>query len=153
MKFFTKEVKIALVAILAIIVLFIGMHFLKGMSLFSSNEAYYIRFNNINGLTPSSPIYANGFRVGVVQSIEFDYSRPDCVIAAVDLDPKLQLHEGTHAEIVSDFIGNTKLELRLGPVTGRLIAKGDTIEGRWGSETLLGPHDAITTHRRISDVK
>lgn len=129
MKFFTKEVKIALVAILAIIVLFIGMHFLKGLSLFKSHEAYYIRFNDISGLSASSPIYANGYRVGVVTNIDYDYSKPDCIIATVDLDPKLQIHEGTHAEIVSDFIGNVKLELRLGPATGRLLAKGDTIEG------------------------
>jgi len=129
MKFFTKEVKIALVATLAIVVLFIGMHFLKGLSLFSSNECYYIRFNDISGLSASSPIYANGYRVGVVTNIEYDYSKPDCIIAAVDLDPKLQLHEGSYAEIVSDFIGNVKLELRLGPATGRLLAKGDTING------------------------
>ena len=129
MKFFTKEVKIALVAILAIIVLFIGMHFLKGMSLFSSNEGYYIRFNDISGLSASSPIYANGYRVGVVSSIDYDYSNPDCIVAAVDLDPKLQLREGSHAEIVSDFIGNVKLELRLGPATARILEKGDTIDG------------------------
>ena len=129
MKFFTKEVKIALVAILAIIVLFIGMHFLKGMSLFSSNECYYIRFSDISGLSASSPIYANGYRVGVVKSIDYDYSRPDCIIAAVDLNPKLQLREGSHAEIISDFIGNVKLELRLGPATGRVLAIGDTIDG------------------------
>ena len=129
MKFFTKEVKIALVAILAIIVLFVGMHFLKGLSLFSSNEGYYICFNDISGLSASSPIYANGYRVGVVTAIEYDYSKPDCIIAAVDLDPKLQLREGSHAEIVSDFIGNVKLELRLGPATARILEKGDTIDG------------------------
>lgn len=129
MTFFTKEVKIALAAIVAIVVLFIGLHFLKGMSLFSSNDVYYIRFSDISGLTASSPIYANGYRVGVVKSIEYDYSRPDCIIAAADLDPKLQLHEGSRAEVVSDFIGNVKLELRLGPVTGRVLEIGDTIEG------------------------
>ena len=50
MKFFTKEVKIALVAIVAIVVLFIGMQFLKGMSLFSSNDIYYVDFDNVSGL-------------------------------------------------------------------------------------------------------
>ncbi|MCR4808646.1 MAG: MlaD family protein [Prevotella sp.] len=129
MKFFTKEVKIALMALLAIVVLFMGMHFLKGLSLFSSNDAYYIRFNNISGLSESSPIYANGYRVGVVEHIDYDYSKPDCIIATVDLDPKLKLYEGSRAEIVSDFIGNVKLELRLGPATGRILAKGDTIDG------------------------
>ena len=32
------------------------------------------------------------------------------------------------------------------------VAKGDTFEGRWDSEKLLGSHDAITTHRRISEL-
>jgi len=129
MKFFTKEVKIALVAIVAIVILYVGMQFLKGLSLFSNDETYYIRFSNVSGLATSSPVYANGYRVGVVRTINYDYSRPDCIIASFDLDPKMQLHEGTRAEIVSDFMGNVKLELQLGPATGRLLAKGDTIEG------------------------
>ena len=45
------------------------------------------------------------------------------------VNPKLQLREGSHAEIISDFIGNVKLELRLGPATGRILAIGDTIDG------------------------
>ena len=129
MKFFTKEVKIALVAIVAIVILYVGMQFLKGLALFSNDDTYYIRFSNVSGLATSSPVYANGYRVGVVRTIDYDYSRPDCIIASFDLDPKMQLHEGTRAEIVSDFMGNVKLELQLGAVTGRLLAKGDTIEG------------------------
>ena len=129
MKFFTKEVRIALVAIVAIVILYVGMQFLKGLALFSNDDTYYIRFSNVSGLATSSPVYANGYRVGVVRTIDYDYSRPDCIIASFDLDPKMQLHEGTRAEIVSDFMGNVKLELQLGAVTGRLLAKGDTIEG------------------------
>lgn len=129
MKFFTKEVKIALVAIVAIIVLFIGMQFLKGMSLFSSHNIYYVDFDDVSGMSASSPIYANGFRVGVVQQIAFDYDQPGHIVAAVDIDPKLRMTEGTRAEIASDFLGNVKLELRLGPADARLLAKGDTISG------------------------
>ena len=101
----------------------------RGLALFSNDDTYYIRFSNVSGLATSSPVYANGYRVGVVRTIDYDYSRPDCIIASFDLDPKMQLHEGTRAEIVSDFMGNVKLELQLGAVTGRLLAKGDTIEG------------------------
>ena len=129
MKFFTKEVKIALVAIVAIIVLFIGMQFLKGMSIFSSNDVYYANFKDISGLSVSSPVYANGYRVGVVKGIAYDYQRPDHIVATLDLDPQLQLTEGTSAEIASDLLGNVKLELHFGPGNGRILAKGDTIEG------------------------
>jgi phospholipid/cholesterol/gamma-HCH transport system substrate-binding protein len=129
MKFFTKEVKIALVAIVAIVVLFIGMHFLKGMSIFSSNDIYYANFKDISGLSASSPVYANGYRVGVVKNIEYDYGQPDHIIAALDLDPKLQLTKGSRAEIVSDLLGNVKLELRISSQQNGMLAKGDTIEG------------------------
>ncbi len=125
----SNEIKIALVAIAAVVVLFIGLHFLKGMSLFSSNDVYYVVFDDVSGLSPSSPIYANGYRVGVIKDIDYDYSRPDHIIATADLDPKLQMHKGTRAEIVSDFLGNVRLELRFGPAEGRLLTVGDTIEG------------------------
>lgn len=129
MKFFTNEVKIALVAIVAIVVLFIGLQFLKGMSLFSSNEVYYASFNDISGLSTSSPVYANGYRVGVVQGIDYDYSQPDHIVAALDLDPKLQLTRGTTAQIESDMLGNVKLVLHFGNQADGLLSKGDTILG------------------------
>ena len=56
MKFFTNEVKIALVAIVGIALLFFGMNFLKGMSVFSSDKSYYIKFKDISGLSRSNPI-------------------------------------------------------------------------------------------------
>ena len=129
MKFFTNEVKIALVAIVAIVVLFIGLQFLKGMSLFSSNEVYYASFSDISGLSTSSPVYANGYRVGVVQGIDYDYSQPDHIVAALDLDPKLQLTRGTTAQIESDMLGNVKLVLHFGNQADGLLSKGDTILG------------------------
>lgn len=129
MKFFTKEVKIALTAIVAVVVLFIGMQFLKGMSLFSSDDVYYIAFDDISGLSPSSPVYANGYRVGVVKGIAYDYDHPDHIVAAADLDPKLKLHQGARAEIVSDLLGNVKLELRIGDPAAPLLSAGDTISG------------------------
>ena len=104
MKFFTKEVKIALVAIVGIVILFIGMQFLKGLSLFSDNNTYYVRFDNVSGLSVSSPIYANGYKVGVVERIDYDYDNPDQIIAAIGLDKKLSLPRGTRAEICSDLL-------------------------------------------------
>ena len=129
MKYFTKEVKIALVAVAGIIILFFGMQFLKGLTIFSTDDSYYARFNDVSGLSASSPVYANGYRVGVVQRIEYDYSRPDNIVAVIGLDNQLSLPKGTRAEISSDLLGNVKLELIFGPNPSDLMAKGDTIEG------------------------
>ncbi len=48
MKYFTKEVKIAIVAIVGLVVLFLGMNFLKGLDLFSTDNRYYISFRDIS---------------------------------------------------------------------------------------------------------
>ena len=129
MKYLTKEVKIALVAIAGIVILFFGMRFLKGLTLFSSSNNYYAQFADVSGLSVSSPVYANGFRVGVVEGINYDYSRPNNIVAVIGLDEKLSLPKGTTAEISSDLLGNVKLELRMGSDATQLMAKGDTIYG------------------------
>ena len=52
----TKEIKIALVAICGLVIMFIGMNFLKGLNLFSSTSTYFISFDDISGLSSSAPI-------------------------------------------------------------------------------------------------
>ena len=129
MKFFTKEVQIALVAIFGLVILFFGMKFLKGLSIFSKGNTYVVVFDNVTGLSDSSPVYVNGVKVGTVTSIDCDYTHPDKIVAAVGLDEQLTLRQGTRAEIVSDLLGNVKLELKLGDVTAARLAVGDTIVG------------------------
>lgn len=129
MKFFTNEVKIALVALVAIVVLFFGMNYLKGLTMFSSDSKYYASFSDINGVTVSSPVFANGLRVGVVEGIQFDYDHPDRIVAVLGLDKQLRLPRGTRVEIASDLLGNVQLQLKLGDNMRDLLAVGDTIEG------------------------
>lgn len=133
MKFFTKEVQIALVAIVGVVILFFGMQFLKGLSIFSGGNTYVVKFNDVTGLSASSPIYVNGVKVGTVKSLDYDYARPDNILAVIGLDEELNLPQGTTAEIASDLLGNVRLELKLGTVGGSLIAVGDTIYGQMQS--------------------
>ena len=114
MKLITKEIKIALVAIVGIIVLFFGMNFLKGISLFSSDNTYYIAFSNISGLTWSSPIMADGYQVGTIKSISYDFEKRGQIMAEVGIDKKLRVPKGTTAEISSDLLGNVQVDLMLG---------------------------------------
>lgn len=135
MKYFTNEVKIALAAIVGIVILFAGMQFLKGLNVFSSADKYYARFSDVSGLAASSPVYANGYRVGVVEKVQYDYTQTNNIVAVVSLDNKLSLPKGTKAEISSDLLGNVKLELKFGPNPIDLMEEGDTIIG--GTESGL----------------
>ena len=124
-----KESQIALVAIVGIVIMYFGLQFLKGLTVFSSDRNYYVKFKDISGLSASSPIYANGYRVGVVEEIIYDYTNQDDIVAVVGLDNQMRLPKGSKAEIASDLLGNIKLELVLGPNPVDLLEPGDTIYG------------------------
>lgn len=111
MKSISKEIKIALVAIIGLVVLYFGMSFLKGVSMFSSDNTYYVKFDKVSGLTPSCPIMADGYKVGTVKSIDYDYSRKGGIVAEVGLHKDLQIPVGTTAEISSDLLGNVQVDL------------------------------------------
>lgn len=129
MKAFTKEVKIALVAIIGVIILFFGMNFLKGLNLFSSTNDYYIEFKDISGLSSSSPIYADGFQVGTVKDVVYDYSGDHPIRVLVGLDKDLHIPVGSTAEIESDLMGNIKVNLLLANNPRERVMPGGSISG------------------------
>ena len=129
MKYFTKEVKIALVAIAGVVVLFFGMNFLKGLNIFSSEDNYYVQFSDITGLSSSSPVYADGFKVGVVKEIIYDYTHTDGSKVLIGVDKQLRIPQGSSAEIVSDMLGNVKVNLLLANNPREKVAPGGLIKG------------------------
>ncbi|PTL33076.1 MCE family protein [Prevotella sp. oral taxon 376] len=138
----TKEIKIAIVAILGVVILYSGMNFLKGKSLFSTDHAYYIKFRNISGLAESNPIYANGYQVGVVRSINYDYKGNDGVVVAFDVDNHLRIPKGSSASIESDLMGNVRMNLLLADNPRECVEPGDTIIGELNAG-LMGRVSAL----------
>ena len=132
----TNEIKIALVAIVGILVLFFGLNFLKGMSLFSTDATYYVAFKDISGLSSSNPIYADGYKVGVVKSIQYNYAKKGDLLVQIDINPDLRIPKGSSAEIESDLMGNVKMNLLLANNPRERVNKGDTIIGSKNSGML-----------------
>ena len=129
MKVFTKEVRIALVAIAGIVLLYFGLNFLKGRAFFSNRNIYYARFSNISGLSSSNPIYADGYQVGTVRSIKYNYEQSGMVLVQFEVDNALRIPKGSSAEIVSDLMGNVKMNLLLANNPRERVETGDTIQG------------------------
>lgn len=129
MKLVTKEIQVALVAIVGIVILFFGLQFLKGLSIFSTNDTYYAAFDDVTGLSASSPVMADGYQVGVVREINFDYSRKGATIIAMDIDKNMRIPKGTTCELASDVLGNVKIVLLQSNNPVERVAVGDTIQG------------------------
>ena len=125
----TKEIKIAIVAIVGILVLFFGLNFLKGMTLFSNDNTYYVSFKDISGLSSSNPIYADGYKVGVVKRIQYDYDKGGDILVQINVDQDLRIPKGSSAEIESDIMGNIKMNLLLANNPRERVNPGETMIG------------------------
>lgn len=135
------EIKIALVAVAGIVALFIGMNFLKGTNLFTGSKTYYFAFDDISGLTKSSPIYASGYQVGLVKDIIFDYSHKNKTKVIAEMDKQMKIPTGTTAFISSDVLGNIKVTLNIAPNRGEFIQEGGLIPG----DIDRGPMGEVTS--------
>jgi len=128
-----KEVTIAITACVAVVILFFGLNFLKGMTIFSSDNSYYVRFHDIQGLSKANPIYADGYKVGVVKDIYYDYAGNGDVIVKFDVDNNLRIPKGSTAEVSSDLMGNVKMNLLMANNPRERVNPGDTIQGATNS--------------------
>lgn len=135
-KIFTKEVKIAIVAIVALVALYFGMNFLKGLSVFSDTSTYKMTFSNLKGLSRSTPIYADGYKVGTVTDIIYDYKTNGNITVEAEIDPELRIPAGSTATIESDIMGNIKVTLLLANNMRERIEPGDIIPGATENSTM-----------------
>lgn len=121
--------KIALTAVVALVLLFVGLNFLKGINVFKSTNTYYVKFKDVAGLAVSNPVYANGYPVGIVRTIDYDYKRGECVVVGIELDDEMRVPQQTRAELQAELMGGVKMTLVLGPNPVKNIEQGDTIQG------------------------
>lgn len=124
-----KEVKIGITGIIALVILFLGINFLKGTNLFSSTTKYYIQFSNAKGLTKSSNVYADGYNVGVVSDIIYDYEHPGKVLVEISTDKGLRIPKGSSAKLDEAVLGGCTLNMLLTTNLTDAYHPGDTIPG------------------------
>ena len=130
MKYITKEVRIGIAGIIALCILVYGINYLKGINMFKPSSYFYVKFQNVNGLAKSSPVFADGVRVGIVRDIYYDYNQAESVIVEVELDTELRIPKGSSAELVSELMGGVRMNILLANNPREKYAVGDTIPGK-----------------------
>ncbi len=136
MKGFSEEIKIAVVAIVAIVLLFFGLKFLKGVNIFSNDSTYKILFSDVSGLSVNTPIYADGYKIGSISSIDYDYDKAGNVTVNANIDHSMRIPKGSTAEISSDLMGNVKVDLLLANNPRERVEPGGTLEGETAKGAL-----------------
>lgn len=127
MKRISKEIKIGATFIICIALLYIGVNFLKGSNVFSHDNTYYTVVSNAGGVAPSSVINTNGYQVGTVSSVSYDYNSPNRIVVAMRVNGSLRIPKGSRAYLVNELLGGVSVDLRLSQST-EFYSDGDTIE-------------------------
>lgn len=94
--------------------LFFGINYLKGINLFHTSNYYFVTYTDVQGLTQSAPVTVNGFKVGLVREIQYQYDNPGHISVELSLDNELKIPKGTKAMIVCDMLGTASVELIMG---------------------------------------
>lgn len=138
-KVFRKEFIIGICMVLALAILFFGIDFLKGSNVFQPTNYYYVTYTNVNGLSVSAPVTANGFKIGQVRDIEYLYDKPGHVRVEMALDTRMHLPKGTTAVFTTDMLGTSSIALALADGTDYMAVGSEIPAG-----TAKGLMDSAT---------
>lgn len=129
MKRLPKTFVIGLCVIIALLVVIFGINYLKGINMFKAANYYYASYTNVAGLTQSAPVTINGYKVGLVRDIQYEYDNPGHIKVELSLDKELKLTKGTSAILVTDMLGTSSIELVMGPGK-EFIEIGSELQGK-----------------------
>ncbi len=129
-KIFTKEFIIGLSVIVAIAILFFGIEYLKGVNLFKPANFYYAEYEDVAGLETAAPVMLNGYKVGQVREIQYDYANPGHIRVLLALNKNLHLPVDSRAMIGSNFLSGAFINIELGKDKRQLEVGGNIGTGK-----------------------
>ena len=136
---FTREIKAGLIALLAIGGFLFLFQFMKGKSFFTTDNIFYAKFDNVEGLEQSNPISINGLKVGQVDKIIPMTAKDGKLYFVVKLlvDKQYIFSKNSKAEIFEPGIMSGK-EMRVNLVYDKapLAKDGDTLQGAYQSSLM-----------------
>ncbi len=135
---FSKELKAGVIALLAIVGFVVLFQFMKGRSLFTTDNIFYAKYDNVEGLAQSSPVSINGLKVGQVDKIIPHSSKEGKIdfLVKITVDNNFEFSKNSTLEIFEPSLMGGK-EMRINLMYGGPTAKdGDTLRGAFKLGTL-----------------
>ncbi|MDA0682189.1 MAG: MlaD family protein [Bacteroidetes bacterium] len=157
-----KELKIGFVALLAIVALFIGVNYLKGLDVLNPSRKFYAKYENIGGLKVGSSVFVNGYQVGMVSNIDLLANENQQLLVTISIEKDFDIPKNSILKIVNqDLMGTKSVNLILGDAASFAVDEDTLISGMEGSlqqevsaqilplkiktEELIGSIDSVMT--------
>ncbi|MCB0402420.1 MAG: MCE family protein [Flavobacteriales bacterium] len=147
-----KEVKVGVVALLAIGIMVWGFNFLKGTNLFVKSRMVYTVYPKVPGLSVSAPIIINGVQSGVVDAIYFHPDKSSRVVVRLSITEEgIVIPNDSRADLISlDFLGTKAIGLNLGK-SSKEIQPGDTLQSFFEKSMLDDVSEQILPLKQKSE--
>ncbi len=113
-KLLSKEFIIGISVIVAIVILFVGIDYLKGINVFKPANFYVADYDNVAGLEVSAPVTIDGYKVGQVREINFNYEQPGKIEVLLALNKSLRVPEDSKAVIGTSLLNGASVEIMMG---------------------------------------
>lgn len=134
-KKYFRELGVGLLGILALFIIYLLINFFKGVNVLDEGNKYYIEFDNIGEIYKTTPVYLNGYKVGNVSNISYDFEKAVDVCVEISVDARLKIPRESYAIVNTKILGSGSINLVL--ATGEnFIQPGDTIKGHLDAGAL-----------------
>ena len=134
-KILTKEFGIGISVIVAILILIFGIDYLKGINLFKPANFYIATYTNVSGLELSAPVVVDGYKVGQVRDIRFDYQNTGKIEVLLALNKNLHLPKDSKALIASTMLSGSFIDIKLGS-SKEMIPVGGSVETMYALDLM-----------------
>ena len=110
-----REIRIGIVAVLSILVLFIGVNYLKGLNVLETSREFHSKYENIGGLKVGNSVFVNGYQVGMVSNIDLLANERQRLLVTISIEQDFDIPSNTVCKIVNqDLMGTKSISLILG---------------------------------------
>lgn len=137
-----SELVIGVSVIAAILILIFGIEYLKGIKLLNPGNFYYASYENVAGLEISAPVSIDGYKVGQVRSIEFDYDNPGKIKVLLAVNKNLRIPVDSKALLGSTLMSGSFIDLHLGKET-KMLEIGSDIPTQESSDLMASVTNEI----------
>lgn len=124
---FSKEARVGLLITVAMAALIWGLNYLKGQDFFTTSNKYYAVYDNVDGLVKSNPVVMSGFRIGIINHIDFLPDKSGRLLVTLLVKRDVFVSKDASANIFSsDLLGAKSIRIDLGKSSEK-ANDGDTL--------------------------
>lgn len=120
----SKEFKIGFFAVTVIVASFFIINYLRGEDIFNREIEITSRYQNVEGLVPSAPVYIKGYKAGKVSEVNYDAVNGDFEVVC-SVMKEFAIPEDSRMTIYSvDIMGGKGVRIDLGSSDSYIVDGG-----------------------------